>query len=170
MNEVLARWNSIEEREAQNEIRSCCGSTRWAAEMTMRRPFRDEAQLFAAADRVWAEGDEVDWLEAFRSHPKIGEARAALETGTKAAGWSKEEQKDVALAEVAIKARLADANRSYKDKFGFIFIVCATGKSAAEILSVLESRLENGREIELRNAEQEQRKIMQLRLRKWLGI
>lgn len=170
MNEVLGRWNSIEEREAKDEIRSCCGSTRWAAEMTMRRPFRDETQLLATADRLWAERNEVDWLEAFRSHPKIGGARAAQEAGTKAVGWSEEEQKDVALAEEAIKARMAEANRAYEDKFGFIFIVCATGKSAAEILSVLESRLENGREIELRNAAEEQRKIMQLRLRKWLGI
>ncbi|HWZ98208.1 MAG TPA: 2-oxo-4-hydroxy-4-carboxy-5-ureidoimidazoline decarboxylase [Candidatus Dormibacteraeota bacterium] len=170
MNEVLTRWNELESAVGACEIRACCGSSAWAAGMVSGRPFREEISLLSAADKIWKSLEEEDWLEAFKSHPKIGGSRASIDPGAGSAGWSEQEQKDVASANDEIKAKLADGNRAYEEKFGFIFIVCATGKSAAEILAILERRLQNGKETELQEAAEEQRQITQLRLKKWLGI
>jgi 2-oxo-4-hydroxy-4-carboxy-5-ureidoimidazoline decarboxylase len=170
MNEVLARWNELQPAEAAKEILSCCGASAWAEGMVSKRPFDDEAAVLTTSDEVWRDLRTSDWLEAFKSHPKIGESRAAVPKGEHAAAWSELEQKSVGVAQDDVKLRLAQGNREYEEKFGFIFIVCATGKPAGEILAILRRRLQNGKENELREAAQEQRQITQLRLKKWLGI
>ncbi|HEU4594376.1 MAG TPA: 2-oxo-4-hydroxy-4-carboxy-5-ureidoimidazoline decarboxylase [Pyrinomonadaceae bacterium] len=168
MDEALRHLNSLAPEEVQAELLKCCGSTRWAREMAGRRPFADERALLEAADRVWLGLSHEDWLEAFRSHPKIGERKAARETGAEARRWSAEEQRGTSEAAPDVLAELAEANREYERKFGYIFIVCATGKSAAEMLSLLRQRLRNDPETELRVAAEEQRRITRLRLEKLL--
>lgn len=170
MNEALARWNKLEPSEAAKEILPCCGSPAWVEGMTSRRPFDDEDSLLISSDEVWRNLRSSDWLEAFKSHPRIGESRARVSTGARSANWSEQEQKDVAVAQDDVKHRLAEGNRAFEEKFGYIFIVCAMGKSAAEILAILQRRLQNGKEAELREAAEEQRQITQLRLKKWLEI
>lgn len=170
MNEVLVRWNELEPVEAAKEVLSCCGSRAWVKEMVGKRPFEDEAAVLITADEVCRKLEPSDWLEAFQAHPKIGESRAVAETGERSASWSKQEQKGVAVAQDGVKLGLAEGNRAYEEKFGFIFIVCATGKSASEILEILRRRLQNVKETELNVAAEEQRQITQLRLKKWLGI
>ena len=168
MDEALQRLNSLRPEEATAEMLKCCGSTRWAEAMTEERPFTDEQALLETADRVWRGLAREDWLEAFRSHPKIGERRAARETGEEARRWSEDEQKGTRDAGREVLDELAAANREYEEKFGHIFIVCATGKSAAEMLALLRQRLGNEPETELRVAAEEQRRITQLRLKKSL--
>jgi 2-oxo-4-hydroxy-4-carboxy-5-ureidoimidazoline decarboxylase len=170
MNEVLARWNELQTGEAAKEILSCCGASSWANAMAGKRPFEDEAAVLITSDEVWLKLEPAAWMEAFKSHPKIGESRAATPQGEHSAQWSKQEQKNAAFASDEIKLALAEGNREYEKKFGFIFIVCATGKSAGEILAILRRRLQNGKEIELREAAEEQRQITQLRLKKWLEL
>ena len=146
----------------------CCGSSRWAEGVAACRPFRNVAELLEAADRVWRELSPEDWLEAFRSHPKIGERKAAAEVSEESHRWSEREQAGAREASAATLAALAEANKVYEEKFGFIFIVCAAGKSAAEMLTILDSRLNNERGAELRVAAEEQRRITRLRLQKLL--
>jgi len=135
-----------------------------------RRPFAEEAALFAAADEIWRALGPSDWHEAFRSHPRIGESSAHASTSTRSAVWSSQEQQSVSAAQVEAKTTLAAANGAYEQKFGHIFIVCATGKSTAEILEILRRRMHNDAKEELLEAAEQQRQIMQLRLKKWLGI
>ena len=168
MNDVLPRWNALNLQQAAEEILPCCGSKAWALGMAERRPLADEAMLLAAGDEVWAKLPESDWLEAFHSHPRIGESRAPAITAARSAAWSKEEQGRVSAAEEEIRIALAEGNRAYEEKFGRTFIVCATGKSPTEILGTLMKRLRNDRGTELREAAEQQRQITQLRLKKWL--
>jgi OHCU decarboxylase len=130
--------------------------------MAAARPFRDLAALTAAADRIWADLDRDDWLEAFAAHPKIGERAGPA--------WSAQEQSGVAGAPREVIDRLVIANRDYEARFGYIFIVCATGKSAAEMLDLLERRLGHAPEQELRIAADEQRTITRLRLGTLLDV
>lgn len=164
----LARLNSLAREEAATELLKCCGSTVWARAVADARPFADADELLETADRVWWSLSEADWLEAFRSHPKIGERRAAREVGREAARWSEEEQAGTRDAAAETRDALAAANREYEQRFGFIFIVCATGKSTDEMLALLGARLSNGRDRELRVAAEEQRRITRLRLGKLL--
>lgn len=164
----LARLNALPAAEARAELLKCCGSTHWAEGVAARRPFASAEELEDEADRVWWGLPPHDWLEAFRAHPKIGERKASAEVSAEARAWSEREQAGAAGAAGETRAALAEGNRAYEEKFGFIFIVCAAGKSAAEMLAALEARLPNGRETELRVAAEEQRKITRLRLRKLL--
>ena len=168
VSEVLARWNEVSADAAALEILPCCGAKMWAHQMAARRPYRDEATLISASDEIWRNLSESDWLEAFRSHPRIGEPAAGIGSHQRSADWARQEQKKVAEAGDAVKNALAERNREYEGKFRFIFIVCATGKSALEILQILQRRLHNDRESELREAAEQQRQITQIRLRKWL--
>jgi hydroxyisourate hydrolase len=169
---TLAELNGLGEDAAAREFLRCCGSTRWAREMAAARPFAAIEPLTAAADKIWASLDRADWLEAFAAHPKIGgtvragEAGKAGEAGN--TDWSAAEQAGVASASTDVLARLAEANDEYEARFGYIFIVCATGKSAAEMLGLLQGRLDNDPLIELRIAAAEQRKITRLRIGKLL--
>ena len=136
--------------------------------MAQRRPFRDTPELLEAADRVWWELGREDWLEAFSRHPKIGEQVAAQHGSARALGWSEQEQAGTAGASSDVRAALAEANRAYLARFGYIFIVCAAGKSSEEMLALLRQRLQNRPDAELRIAAGEQRRITRLRLEKLL--
>jgi OHCU decarboxylase len=168
MNNVLKRWNVQPEDEAVEETLPCCGSLAWARELAGRRPFEDEDSLIAASDEIWNRLGPQDWMEAFSKHPRIGERKAPSLAPAQSAVWSAQEQGRVADADEAVRSVLMQANREYEQKFGRTFIVCATGKSAAEMLNILRQRLGNNEATELREAAEEQRKITNLRLKKWL--
>jgi 2-oxo-4-hydroxy-4-carboxy-5-ureidoimidazoline decarboxylase len=165
---VLARWNGLEPEKAAEEILPCCGSRAWARGMTERRPIQDENALLAAHDDVCTRLSESDWMEAFRSHPRIGESHAPASAAPRSAAWSGEEQQPVTTAGEEIKAALAEGNRAYEDRFHRIFIVCAAGRSPAELLQILQRRLRNDEKAEFQEAAEQQRQIAQLRLMKWL--
>ena len=174
MSGVLARWNRLPADKAAREILPCYGSKAWADGMAVRRPFPDVTTLLAVSDETWGNLTAADWMEAFRSHPRIGESGAG-ESGTAQSGsgkgktWSAEEQLNVAGAGDAAKVALAQANQEYERRFHRIFIVCATGKSAAEILEILQRRLGNDERTELLEAAEQQRQIARIRLTKWLS-
>jgi OHCU decarboxylase len=160
------RLNSLSAAQAENEFLKCCGSTRWASRMVEERPFENPAKLNETAERIWWSLDPQDWLEAFHSHPKIGEKKAVAVTSDEAKRWSEAEQAAVNDAAGETLQQLAELNQQYEQKFGYIFIVCATGKTSEEMLAILRERLNNDPTEELRNAAAEQAKIMQLRLNK----
>ena len=168
MSDVLARWNELPAEDAVPAILPCCGSRTWATRMTSRRPIEDEAALLAASDVIWRGLGEPDWLEAFQQHPRIGETRAEKTAPAESAAWSAQEQQKAATGDAAARVALEQGNREYEQKFGRMFIVCATGKSAGEILEILRRRLHNDEATELRQAAEEQRQIMRIRLKKWL--
>jgi OHCU decarboxylase len=165
----LRRLNFLQPTEAEPEFLKCCGATNWARQMSQRLPFRHENELFSTAEQVWWSLGSEDWLEAFRSHPKIGEQKPAAQTSATSLSWSSKEQSGVADASADTKQLLAELNRHYEEKFGFIYIVCATGKSSAELLMILQRRLANDSDTELQTAASEQAKITELRLRKLLA-
>jgi OHCU decarboxylase len=167
---VLARWNGLQPAKSAEEILPCCGSKAWARDMAARRPIEEEASLLAASDQVWKSLPESDWSEAFRSHARIGEAHSPASGSAQSASWSGEEQQRVATAGEDIKSALAASNRDYEQRFGRIFIVCAAGKSAPEILDILRRRLRNDETAELHEAAEQQRQIVHLRLKKWLSL
>jgi 2-oxo-4-hydroxy-4-carboxy-5-ureidoimidazoline decarboxylase len=167
MNAVLLEWNSADAEDALSAMMACCGARRWAAGMVALRPLNTIFELSEEADRLWGTMAEPDWLEAFTCHPRIGERKAAHATAQSAA-WSRQEQSSVSSAREQVLAELTDGNALYEQRFGFTYIVCATGKSADEMLSILRQRLENDRSAELREAAEQQRQIMQIRLGKWL--
>ena len=158
--------NALPSEIARGEFLRCCGATLWADAMTARRPFADEAELFAAAAESFRSLARADWLEAFAGHPKIGDLNSLRSKFAHTAAWSEQEQGTVAAAAEATIRDLAAGNLAYEQKFGHIFIVCATGKTAAEMLALLQSRLPNSADDELCNAAAEQEKITQLRLRR----
>ena len=157
----LVDLNSLPDDGARAEFLRCCGSRKWADLMVLQRPFKNKEAVFSAADAVWAKTDESDWLEAFSSHPRIG--------GTSTNAWAKNEQSSVASADKAVLDALAQGNADYEAKFGHIYIVCATGKSAAAMLDLLKSRLGNDPKAEKRIAAAEQAKITKIRLEKLLS-
>lgn len=150
--------------DARAILTRACGSSRWVDRMMERRPFGGDARLLRAARIEWFGLTEVDWLEAFSHHPQIGD-RASLAARFPAThDLSAKEQSAVASASEHVIDQLAAANQAYLDRFGFIFIVCATGKTAEEMLALLRARLPNNRATELRIAAEEQAKITALRL------
>lgn len=168
MNAGLERLNALTSEGAEAEFLSCCGSTNWTRKMADARPFQNEQGLLVNAERIWWSLDESDWLEAFSRHPKIGEKKAAVAQDAEAARWSEEEQSGTHTASRDALSELAEANRAYEQKFGYIFIICATGKNSLEMLENLRKRLENDPQTEIRIAAEEQLKITHLRLRKLL--
>lgn len=134
--------------------------------MTLARPFSSEEELFDTATAIWKDLRDADWLEAFSAHPEIGESEAA---DTQSAKWSAGEQSGISSTDEVVKNLLAEANHEYYEKFGFIFIVCATGKSAEEMLQICRTRLANSRDTEILNAAGEQQKITEIRLKKLLA-
>jgi 2-oxo-4-hydroxy-4-carboxy-5-ureidoimidazoline decarboxylase len=169
LSEALTRWNGLPKEEAASEILPCCGSKTWAAGLASKRPIPDAASLIETSDAIWRSLGESDWLEAFQSHPRIGESRAEKSVAAQSSAWSEQEQQKAAAADEAVKTALKWGNREYEHKFGRIFIVCATGKSAAEILEILRRRLHNDEAAELQQAAEEQRQIMHIRLNKWIA-
>ena len=149
-----------------DELRTCCGSTTWANALAAKQPFASLGALIAASDTAWNSTTESDWLEAFQSHPRIGESHAKREQSAAAKVWSSSEQAKLSDAHAATRAELKSINDSYEKKFGFIYIVCATGKSIDEMLVIAKARMIHDRDTELRCAAEEQRKITNLRLEK----
>jgi OHCU decarboxylase len=173
----LQALNDMPQEAAEREFLRCCGSVRWARAMAGARPFASEEAVAESADKIWSGLDLADWQEAFAAHPRIGEkpgeqpgsgVPAAQVVNRGGQSWSAQEQAGALLAGDAIRERLAAANRAYDARFGHTFIVCATGRSAEEILAILGQRLTNDPEDEVRIAADEQRKITALRIAKLL--
>jgi 2-oxo-4-hydroxy-4-carboxy-5-ureidoimidazoline decarboxylase len=162
----LQALNHLDEAEACGSLLRCCGAARWAEQMAARRPFADTSELRRAAEDVWRSLGREDWLEAFRAHPRIGDVEALRQKFAATAAWSAAEQAGVAGAAEATLQTLAEGNRRYEARFGYLFLVCATGKSAAEMLALLEQRLTHEPAQELRIAAAEQEKITLLRLQR----
>ena len=165
----LAWLNGLPPEEATSELKKCCGSSAWVRGMLARRPFARLGALLEAADDVWWSLGPDDWREAFAHHPRIGESAAAAAPGARARGWSADEQRGVSSSPEEIRAALAVGNLQYERRFGHIYIVCATGRSAAQLLTFLHQRLTNDPATELRTAAAEQAKITKLRLEKALA-
>jgi 2-oxo-4-hydroxy-4-carboxy-5-ureidoimidazoline decarboxylase len=160
----LEQINSWADDEARASFLRCCGSARWADAMARRRPFDSEPALFDTADRVWCGLSKADWIEAFAAHPRIGDLDALRARFTTTSAWASREQAGVAAASEEILRRLADGNSRYEARFGYIFIVCATRKTAQEMLELLKQRLSNDPETEIKLAAGEQMKITRIRL------
>jgi OHCU decarboxylase len=174
MENALKRLNALPATDAEAELSSCCGASRWVQDLVARRPFGSVAELFAEADEIWHSLGREDWLEAFSRHPRIGEKAAEKQTKSEAGQqissyWSAEEQSGAQRNSADVVARLAEGNRVYRQRFGYIFIVCATGKTTEEMLAILERRLQNDASAELTIAAEEQRRITRLRLEKLLA-
>jgi len=164
---AAAKLAAMTDAEARHALARCCGATRWADAMMERRPFGDDGALFAAADEVWAAMEKDDVLEAFSHHPRIGaDVDKLREKFAPTADWSAGEQSAVAAATEETLLHLRDTNVRYEERHGYIFIVCATGKSAGEMLAILEGRIDNEPEAELAIAAGEQAKITRIRLEK----
>lgn len=152
--------NTLPPIVVQAEFLRCCGSKRWAEKMTTFRPYASEAALFETAERMWASLTSEDWIEAFSHHPKIG--------GQTTSKWTEEEQGGLKGTSNLVLSELEKENLKYEKKFGFVFLVCATGKKANELLALLRERMNNDPREELGIAMREQAKITRLRLEKWL--
>jgi 2-oxo-4-hydroxy-4-carboxy-5-ureidoimidazoline decarboxylase len=166
---ALERLNKLPAAEARAELLRCCGSSRWTDGMVRARPFRDAEHLFSEATWLWEQTGPEDWHEAFKHHPRIGDVSQLRAKFAATATWSAQEQGGVSGAGEAVLQGLADGNREYEQRFGFIFLVCATGKSAEEMLGLLRARLHNPPDEELRIAAGEQAKITRIRLEKLLA-
>ncbi|HET9729532.1 MAG TPA: 2-oxo-4-hydroxy-4-carboxy-5-ureidoimidazoline decarboxylase [Gemmatimonadaceae bacterium] len=158
--------NTLPATRVAELLAACCGAPRWISSMVARRPFETLDDLLAAADDVWWSLDQHDWREAFARHPRIGEADTAPPGDERERRWASGEQASVATAQDAVRSALVEANRKYERRFGYIYIVCATGRTADEMLALARGRLHNSPKVELRVAAEEQRKITRLRLQK----
>ena len=162
----LQELNQLANTDALEVFLNCCFSKVWAQAMVDARPFESEQQLISSAYQLWEPASERDILEAFSHHPKIGDLNALR---NKYAAKATAEQGQIVEASEDTLMQLQAQNNAYYDKFGFIFIVCATGKSADEMLALLNARLPNARELELQNGAREQSKITEIRLRKLMS-
>ena len=172
MNSALQTLNSKCQTEAREILARCCGATPWTSAVAGARPFADEADLNRASEAAFGRMEKSDWLEAFEHHPRIGDVdalRAKFATLNATKQWAGGEQAGARDASEQTLSALAQGNRDYEAKFGFLFIVCATGKSADEMLALLRARLPNDAEGEWRIAAEEQKKITRLRLAKLLA-
>ena len=158
--------NRLSPNDLLSVLERSCASTRWIEEMTARRPFADEKSLRQAATDVWWSLDEGDWREAFQAHPRIGDVDSLREKFANTCDLATGEQAGVQSASDTTLNELTSANAAYEAKFGYLFIVCATGKTAGQMLAILKDRLKNRPEEEFRIAAAEQLKITQIRLRK----
>jgi len=161
------RWlDTLPQHHAEQELLAVCGSTRWARELAAARTYPSMAALHEAASRTWRALSREDWLEAFAAHPRLGER--ADKQGRRAGAWARQEQAGTAGADSAVLADLEEGNRAYEARFGHVFLLCATGVDAPQMLAALRDRLTNDAETELQVAAGEQEKITELRLRKLL--
>ena len=165
---TLTELNKTDSGSAGLFFRQCCTSSMWAEQMISGRPYRDISHLRDYADNCWGLLSERDYLEAFEGHPKIGDIESLKKKFKGSQDIARNEQSSVAEANIETLERLSVGNAEYEKKFGFIFIVFASGKSAEEMLNILEGRIENSRSEEVATAAEEQRLIFQLRLRNLL--
>ena len=163
---TLAQLDAMPDTEAAFKLAACCGSSKWVAAMVARRPYRTRDDLLAVSDDVARTLSSADWLEAFAYHPRIGERKSAATASSVAAAWASVEQSASSSASIATREALALANVEYEQRFGYIFIIYALGRSANEILAVLRQRLGNEPDAELAIAAAEQLRITRQRLEK----
>ena len=156
---TIRELNTATPQQFSKLMLDCCGSERWVHAMLLRRPFRDFSSLEDAASHIWWSLDPADWLEAFSKHPRIGEHANPN-------SWSADEQSGMNTAGGALSTLMTELNRRYEEKFGWMFIVCATGKTAEQMRDMLENRLTNDSAAEVRVAACEQAMITALRLKK----
>lgn len=168
MTQSCGRLDALSPEDAKRELLRCCGSTRWAERMAAARPFGTEQRLFALAEETWRGLSSEDWLEAFSHHPRIGDRQGLAGHSASTRAWAQGEQAGAAAAESSVLAALAEGNREYEARFGHVYLVCATGKSAEEMLALLRTRMGHAPEAELRVAAGEQEKITRLRLERLL--
>jgi 2-oxo-4-hydroxy-4-carboxy-5-ureidoimidazoline decarboxylase len=166
---TLSDLNALAPATRAEALGTCCGATAWVTALNQQFPFASPAALFEAAERIWHNLGEADWREAFAHHPKIGDVNALKEKFASTATWAAGEQGAVRQASLETLEALAAGNEAYEQRFGYIFIVCATGKSAAEMLALLQARLPNEPAHEIHVARNEQAKITRLRLEKLLA-
>ncbi len=167
---TLHEFNILPKQQLIGELTKCCGSSAWVQRMLPFIPADDMVELLEDAEEQWWKCSEDDWKEAFAHHPKIGDTDSLKKKFADTAQWAAGEQAGVNTAmEETIRA-LAEGNKKYEEKFGYIFIICATGKSAEEMLAQLNQRLQNNPEVEIEIAADEQNKITQLRLEKLLDV
>jgi 2-oxo-4-hydroxy-4-carboxy-5-ureidoimidazoline decarboxylase len=166
---TLAQLNALPRLEAADQLRACCGSSRWVEAMLARRPFESVEHLLLVADETWRATGPEDWEEAFSHHPRIGERQAAAPVSAAASAWSAGEQRASAGSGAEGRAALAEANTAYEQRFGRIYLVCAAGRSAEELLADISERMKNDPERERGVAVEEQRKITRLRLQSLIG-
>lgn len=162
----LNHINQLDSDAAVEAFLKCCGSERWARALAAARPFSSDDDLLAKADQAFQSLEKIDWLDAFAAHPKIGDIDSLRKKYGNTKDWAQNEQAGVAGSTDEVLEKLSSGNSAYEERFGYIFIVCATGKSAAEMLAILESRIDNDKENELGIAAEEQRKITRIRLEK----
>lgn len=163
---TLTSFNQLPRFQAFAELMNCCGSQYWADKLADERPFSSLEELIIESDRIWESATKEDILEAFSHHPKIGDLNTMKEKFASTKEWASNEQAGVQSANEQTLVELAKGNQAYEKKFGFIFIVCATGKSAEEMLTMLNARIHNQPDKEIQIAAQEQNKITHLRLKK----
>ena len=168
LEEGLKRLNAFSLQKAYDEFFRCCGSSYWTEAMVHGRPYRSPAQVYGRARSVWDTLPQKDWLEAFKHHPKLGDLEAVKTKFQSTSQWAASEQAGAVQAGDGVLKALAEGNKAYEQKFGFIFILCATDKSAVEILVELHRRIQNDKMTEIRAAAAEQAKITRLRLEKLL--
>ena len=168
MSLTLEQLNLLHELQAERRLLACCGSRAWARGVAAGRPYYNFDEVLATSDRVWWQLTPDDWREAFSRHPRIGDGVASARNT--AEYWSEREQARARTGSAAALAELAELNAEYEDRFGHVFLICATGKTADQILDAARERLNHAPATELRIAAEEQRLITHLRLRKLLDI
>ncbi len=161
---TLAELNGLDESAAAELFERCCGARRWVQQMVDARPFSSFEHLLRQSETTWKHLSAEDWKEAFSHHPKIGDLESLKRKFASTASWAAHEQAGVRSASEDTLRRLAEGNRLYEQTFGYIFIVSAAGKSAEEMLALLEARLHHSPEEELAVAIAEQQRITRLRL------
>jgi 2-oxo-4-hydroxy-4-carboxy-5-ureidoimidazoline decarboxylase len=165
---TLHQLNTLPKQQLKEELRKCCGSSAWVNKMLPFFPVDDLVELLEDAEEQWYKCSEQDWKEAFSHHPKIGDIESLKKNFGSTEIWAKDEQSGVNTASQKTIEALAAGNAEYEKKFGYIFIVCASGKSAEEMLAILQSRLNNSPEEEIQVAADEQNMITKLRIEKLL--
>ncbi len=162
------KLNELTDKEAAELLSKCCGAKKWIDGMTDARPFKNESDIIENAEKIWTALDKSDWLEAFKHHPKIGDINSLRKKYSSTKQLAENEQSGVNDASMEVLEDLSRLNDEYEKKFGYIFIVCATGKTADEMLSIIKSRINNDQQTEIKLAMEEQNKITKLRLEKLL--
>jgi 2-oxo-4-hydroxy-4-carboxy-5-ureidoimidazoline decarboxylase len=166
---TLEQLNALPAEQARETFAACCGCSAWIERMAVARPFASAESVLTNAERAWWALSPQHWREAFTHHPKIGDLESVKKRFAATAAMTSREQSGAMAASAATLAALTEANRAYEERFGYIFIVFASGKSADEMLAILRSRLDNAPEAELHIAAAEQAKITRLRLERLLG-
>jgi 2-oxo-4-hydroxy-4-carboxy-5-ureidoimidazoline decarboxylase len=160
--------NTLPPEELKATLYKCCGSTAWVNKIIGLLPMEELVELLDVAEAQWFACTEADWMEAFSNHPKIGDLESLKKKFEATAQWARGEQSSITHSKQETLAALEEANKRYEEKFGYIFIVSATGKSPEEMLNILTKRLQNSPETEIKLAAEEQNKITLLRLQKLL--